>query len=153
MGYSFIIGIISVVLAYLLGIPLGTVMALKKDKLVDKLGTIYIIFIIAVPSLAYIFLFKTIGSKLFNLPGVLDVLSNDWTIYILPVVSLALPSVAGLMKWIRRYMIDQMNSDYVKFARAKGLSQKERIIKLNEMARNQIKILQRNTVKILENKK
>ena len=31
-------------------------------------------------------------------------------------VSLALPSIANLMKWMRRYMIDQMNSDYVKFA-------------------------------------
>ena len=29
------------------------------------------------------------------------------------------------MKWMRRYMIDQMNSDYVKFARAEGLSEKE----------------------------
>ena len=42
--------------------------------------------------------------------------------YILPIVSLALPSIANLMKWIRRYMIDQMNSDYVKFARSGGLT-------------------------------
>jgi len=45
--------------------------------------------------------------------------------YILPIISLALPSVASLMKWLRRYMIDQMNSDYVKFARAGGLSEGE----------------------------
>ena len=45
--------------------------------------------------------------------------------YILPIVSLALPSIANLMKWIRRYMIDQMNSDYVKFARAGGLTEGE----------------------------
>ncbi len=45
--------------------------------------------------------------------------------YILPIISLALPSVANLMKWLRRYMIDQMNSDYVKFARAGGLSEGE----------------------------
>ena len=43
--------------------------------------------------------------------------------YILPVISLALPSVANLMKWLRRYMIDQMNADYVKFARSGGLSE------------------------------
>ena len=41
----------------------------------------------------------------------------------LPVISLALPSVANLMKWLRRYMIDQMNSDYVKFARSGGMSE------------------------------
>ena len=125
MGYSFTIGLISVILSYLLGIPLGTVMALKKDKFVDKIGTFYIVFIIAVPSLAYIFLFKSIGQKLFGLPGTFDLQLNTWTIYILPIISLALPSVAGFMKWIRRYMIDQMNSDYVKFARSGGLSEGE----------------------------
>ena len=45
--------------------------------------------------------------------------------YVLPIVSLALPSVANLMKWLRRYMIDQMNSDYVKFARSGGLTEGE----------------------------
>ena len=45
--------------------------------------------------------------------------------FILPIVSLALPSVANLMKWLRRYMIDQMNSDYVKFARSGGPSESE----------------------------
>ncbi len=124
MGYSFIIGIISVVLSYLLGVPLGILMARKKDKLVDKIGTVYIIFIIAVPSLAYIFLFKAIGFKL-GLPTLFDVDSTSKLMYVLPIISLSLPSVAGLMKWIRRYMIDQMNSDYVKFARSGGLSESE----------------------------
>ena len=41
--------------------------------------------------------------------------SKNKLMYILPIVSLALPQVANLMKWLRRYMIDQMNSDYVKF--------------------------------------
>ena len=48
-----------------------------------------------------------------------------WAMYVLPIISLALPSIAGLMKWLRRYMIDQMNSDYVKFARSGGLSESE----------------------------
>lgn len=124
MGYSFLIGIISVVAAYLLAVPLGIMMARKKDGLLDKLGTIYIIFIIAVPSLAYIFLFRSIGGK-FGLPITFNMDSFHWTMYVLPIISLALPSIAGLMKWLRRYMIDQMNSDYVKFARAGGLSEGE----------------------------
>ena len=124
MGYSFSIGICAVVISYLLGVPLGILMARKKDKLVDKLGTIYIIFIIAVPSLAYIFLFKAIGYKM-GLPTVFNVDSTSKLMYVLPVVSLSLPSIASLMKWLRRYMIDQMNSDYVKFARSGGLSESE----------------------------
>ncbi len=124
IGYSFVIGIISVLLAYLLSVPLGIWMALRKDKLVDKIGTVYIVFIIAVPSLAYIFLFKAIGYNM-GLPTNFDLEHPSWTMYILPIVSLALPSVANLMKWLRRYMIDQMNSDYVKFARSGGLTERE----------------------------
>ena len=43
MGYSFVIGIISVILAYTVAMPLGVLMALKKDKFIDKLGTFYIV--------------------------------------------------------------------------------------------------------------
>ena len=121
---TLIVTVVSTLLAYLIGVPLGILMARKKDKLVDKLGTIYIVFIIAVPSLAYIFLFKAIGYKM-GLPTVFNVDSTSKLMYVLPVVSLALPSIASLMKWLRRYMIDQMNSDYVKFARSGGLSESE----------------------------
>ncbi len=124
MGYSFVIGIISVILAYLLAVPLGVVMALNKDKLIDKLGTLYIIFIMAVPSLGYIFIFRAIGSSM-KLPTTFDMQAPTWLMYILPIISLSLPSIANLMKWLRRYMIDQMNSDYVKFARSGGLSEGE----------------------------
>lgn len=124
-GYSFVIGIISVIITYLIGVPLGILMARKKDKLADKLGTIYIVFIMAVPSLAYIFMFKSIGGSVFNLPTVFDTDSGNVLMYFLPILSLSLPAAAGIMKWLRRYMIDQMNSDYVKFARAGGLSESE----------------------------
>ena len=125
MGYSFTCGICAVALAYLLAVPMGTLMALRKDKFLDKVGTVYIMFITAVPSLAYIFLFRAIGSSLFSLPTTFDMENPTWLMYVLPIISLALPSVANLMKWLRRYMIDQMNSDYVKFARSGGLSEGE----------------------------
>ena len=124
VGYSFVIGIMSILLAYFLGVPLGIVMARNKDKLVDKILTCYIVFIIAVPSLAYIFLFKAIGGEL-GLPTTFDMDAATKLVFVLPVVSLALRSIADLMKWMRRYMIDQMNSDYVKFARSGGLSENE----------------------------
>lgn len=124
VGYSFVIGIMSILLAYFLGVPLGIVMARNKDKLVDKILTCYIVFIIAVPSLAYIFLFKAIGGEM-GLPTTFDMDAATKLVFVLPVVSLALRSIADLMKWMRRYMIDQMNSDYVKFARSGGLSENE----------------------------
>ncbi len=126
VGYSFIIGIIASAIAYMLGLPLGVLMAKHKDKLVDKIGTLYIVFIIAVPSLAYIFMFRAIGHNLFKLPDTFNMEdTGNIPMYILPIISLALPSIASLMRWLRRFMIDQMNSDYVKFARSGGLSEGE----------------------------
>jgi len=122
---SFVIGLIATFLAYLFGLPIGMVMARRKDKLVDKLGNFYIIFIMSVPALAYIFMFAAIGTKVFNLPYKFATAEVKFLAYILPTVSLTLPQMGNLMKWMRRYMIDQMNSDYVKFARAEGLSEKE----------------------------
>ena len=126
IGTSFIMGIFAMVLAYAVGLPVGVLMARKKDKLADKLGMVYIIFIIAVPSLAYIYLFRYLGTTLFNLPSVFTTYGpGDIRSWILPIISLALPSIASLMLWTRRYVVDQMNSDYVKFAKAKGLNQRE----------------------------
>ena len=122
---SFVIGIIATIISYLFGLPLGILMARRKDKLADKLGNAYIIFIMAVPSLAYIFMFAAAGTTLFKLPYKFATAEVKVLAYILPTISLALPSIGSLMKWMRRYMIDQMNSDYVRFARAEGLSEKE----------------------------
>ena len=124
LGYSFVIGVIASILAYCVGLPIGIIMARKKDKLVDKLGTLYIIFIIACPSLAYIFMVQALG-RAAGLPHYFDLMKETPLMYILPIVSLAMPSIANLMKWLRRYMIDQMNSDYVKFARSGGLTEGE----------------------------
>lgn len=125
IGYSFVIGVIATLLVYILGVPLGLLLALKKDKIADKIGNLYIIFIMAVPSLAYIYIFSTIGSNVFGLPNTWAFAADTLPIYILPIVSLALPSIANMMKWVRRYMIDQMNSDYVKFARSQGFSERQ----------------------------
>ena len=122
---SFVIGLIATILQYIIGLPLGILIARKKDGLADKIGNAYIIFIMSVPSLAYIFMFAALMTKAFGLPYKFANAEVKWMAYILPTISLALPSIGSTMKWMRRYMIDQMNSDYVKFARAEGLSERE----------------------------
>ena len=125
IGNSFIMGIISTLMAYLIGLPIGIAMARKKDGFLDNIGNAYIVFISAVPSLAYIFMLAAFGNAVFHLPYKFATAETKVLAYILPTISLTLPGLGSLMKWMRRYMIDQMNSDYVKFARAEGLSEKE----------------------------
>ncbi|MCI5773195.1 MAG: ABC transporter permease [Erysipelotrichaceae bacterium] len=122
---SLLFGLVSLFIAYLIAIPAGIYMARKKGKFADKLGIVYINFLIAVPSLAFIFFVKQIGQS-FGLPDKFPHFGfGDIRSYILPILILALLNTSSLMMWTRRYMIDQSNADYVKFARAKGLSEKE----------------------------
>ena len=122
---SYLFGILSLILEYLIGLPAGMAMARTKDKALDKAGIVYINVMIAVPSLAFILFMKLIGFKL-GLPDKFPQLGfSDIKSYIMPVVILSLLGTPGLMMWSRRFMIDQSNSDYVKFARAKGLSERE----------------------------
>ena len=122
---SMIFGVIALLLAYLIAIPAGILMASKKGKLPDHIGTIWINFMIAVPSLAFIFF----GRQIFYLLGLPQSFpqlgAHDIRSYIPAIVILALMNTGSLMLWTRRYMLDQSSSDYVKFARAKGLSQSE----------------------------
>jgi len=126
MEISFTMGIIALFFSYLISIPLGIFMASKKNGLIDKIGMGYIVFVIAVPTLAYIYLFRFVGTTVFRLPDSFPKLgAGELSSWVLPIISLSLPSVAGLLMWVRRYMVDQTTAEYVRFARSKGLSQQE----------------------------
>ena len=50
--------------------------------------------------------------------------AKDPVSWILPLVSMSLGGIAGYALWVRRYMVDELNKDYIKLARAKGLPYK-----------------------------
>jgi oligopeptide transport system permease protein len=126
ISQSMLFGTLALLIAYVLSIPAGMSMASHKGQLRDKIGTVYINFMIAVPSLAFIFLARVLFSSLFALPDKFSILgAHDVRSYVLPIITLALLDTSSIMLWTRRYMIDQSSADYVKFARAKGLSQRE----------------------------
>ena len=114
------LGAIAMALSLLLGIPLGIAMARSKGKWPDKLGTGFIVFLQAAPSAVYFLFIQMYATKGTGLPMLYtDSKPISW---ILPIISLALPSIANYGMWMRRYMVDQANQDYVKLARAKGVS-------------------------------
>ncbi len=123
---SAIIGLISVVITYLLGIPLGILMARFKNRLFDTGTTALLSFLMALPSIAFIYIFRFAFGKLFGLPDTFPVLgASSPKSYLFPGVLLGLMSIPSMAIWIRRYFIDLQTSDYVRFARAKGLSESE----------------------------
>lgn len=119
IGISMKVGLISMVVSLPLGMALGVLMARSKGGFADKLGNAYIVFIQAVPNAVYFIFIQLYGSDLFGLSMLYK--ETEWTSLILPVISLALPSISSYAMWLRRYMVDETNKDYIKLARAKGV--------------------------------
>lgn len=122
MGYSAAFGLASMLLSMGLGMPLGMLMARKKDKLIDHIGTGYSVLVRSVPSIIYLFLIQVWVSRILGLPILFY--KNRPESWFLPVISLSISSIAWYAIWLRRYMVDEENKDYIKFARVKGFSQK-----------------------------
>lgn len=123
---SSIIGLFGILIQYVIGIPLGLLMARYKHKLFDTVSTATLSFLMALPSIAFIYIFRLAMGALFGLPATFPALgAQDVRSYILPSLILGILSAPGLAVWVRRYIIDQQSSDYVRFARAKGLSESE----------------------------
>lgn len=119
ISISMKIGLISMVVSLPLGMALGVLMARSKGGIADKLGNAYIVFIQAVPNAVYFIFIQLYGSDLFGVSMLYK--ETEWTSLILPVISLALPSISSYAMWLRRYMVDETNKDYIKLARAKGV--------------------------------
>ena len=117
--YSLRFGLISMAVSLPLGMILGIAMALNKGGILDKLGNGYIVVIQAVPNAIYFLLIQVYGSELLNC-SMLYREGNPITV-VLPILTLAMPSIASYGMWLRRYMVDETNKDYIKLARAKGV--------------------------------
>ncbi len=116
-------GLLSMVLSMALGIPLGSAMARSKNRLWDKFGTVFIVLVNAVPSAVYYIYIQSYGSMALGVSMLFD--AGNWVSWILPVVSMSLGNIAYYAMWLRRYMVDELNKDYVRLARAKGVNSKD----------------------------
>jgi len=118
--YSVYFGLAAMALSLVFGITLGIAMARSKNRFWDKLGTGYIVIINAVPAAVYYLFLQLYCSNIFKLPILFNI--DNPRSWILPAISMSLGGSASYAMWMRRYMVDEMNKDYVKLARAKGLA-------------------------------
>lgn len=127
------LGLISVVFSMVVGVLLGILQARHKDRLADHIGTAYTIFVNSVPALVSYSLILIFGSRVLGLPSMYST-RNPGPSSILPLICLSIGSIAWWALWTRRYMIDEINKDYIKLARVKGMSTKK--IMLRHVLRN-----------------
>jgi len=109
------------IVAFVLSVPLGAIAALRPGKVLDKFLVTLSLIGLATPQffLGQVILLFT--SVKFNLVQFGD---GPWTHLIFPALTLALPAIGRLTMVVRSAMIDELNSQYVKAARAKGVSRR-----------------------------
>ena len=125
-------GVLAMLLSLVLGIPLGLIMGQYKGRWPDKLGTALIVLIQAVPAAVYFLYIQMYGTAAVGV-GLLFNAAN-WRYWVLPVCSMSLANLAFYAMWLRRYMVDESNKDYVRLARAKGVCGRD--IALHHVFRN-----------------
>ena len=121
MGISFKIGIFAVILELALGYPFGILMAKYQNGWFDRIGKGYIMIIDAIPGVAYYYIWMALLCNLIKLPYVYD--ADNVLSYLPAIITMGVTGASGIGLWVRRYMVDEFNADYVKFARSKGLSE------------------------------
>ena len=126
MVVSMRIGLISLGISLVLGVVFGVLQARYKDKLFDNLGTAYTVIVNAVPHLVIYTIIMIAGASLLGLPMRYDATAEKpWLTMVLPIICLSVASTAGYMLWTRRYMVDELNKDYIRLAKLKGLSDRK----------------------------
>lgn len=123
-GISMKLGVTALCISLVLGVLLGILQTVFKEHLFDHLGTVYTVFVNAVPALVSYSLVLVFGSKVLGLPALYST-RNPGPSSTLPIVCLSLASIAGYALWTRRYMVDELTRDYIKLAKVKGLNTRE----------------------------
>ncbi|MBQ2244651.1 MAG: ABC transporter permease [Oscillospiraceae bacterium] len=136
VGLSFIMGAIAFVLELLIAIPLGVIAATKQYSKTDYTISIIALAGISLPTFFFASLLKLLFSvKLgwFDLYGLVGRNYEQLTPFgqfmdkanhlVMPVMVLTVLSIGGLMRYTRTNMLEVLNADYIRTARAKGLSE------------------------------
>lgn len=119
---SFLIGFIAYILECLIGYPLGIYLARRRNKILDKSLNFIHAISISFPKIIQLYLFLILFMVVFNLPVTFEI--NNIFTYIAPLASIVFLGSLSVAYWTKKYLILELDKDYVKFAISKGLDEK-----------------------------
>jgi oligopeptide transport system permease protein len=133
-GYSARLGFLALSLAVVLGIPFGVIAALNRNTIIDYVTLFLSTVGISVPSFVLgIFLIIVFASKL----RIIKIVQADWSspgAWLVPAAILGFNTFAYITRLTRSTLLEVMQQDYIRTARAKGLA--ERVVIIRHMLRN-----------------
>ncbi|AYH46639.1 ABC transporter permease [Dickeya fangzhongdai] len=121
------LGGVSLLLALTVAIPLGVLAAVFRDTWVDRLAMLVSVLGQAMPNFWFalvLILIFAVGLKWLPVAG-----NASWQNFVLPAVALGYYAMPSLMRLTRSGMLDVLGSDYIRTARAKGLSAFKVVVK------------------------
>lgn len=133
---------IAAVIVLLVALPVGTLAGANRNSTLDRLTTVLAASGVAIPSFWLGLLLITVFSlKLGWFPAFGYVSMTDDPVasvrsLVLPALALAMPSAAAVTRMVRSNIVEAMNQDYVRTARAKGL--RERVVVVRHALRNSL---------------
>ena len=141
MGVSFAVALIATIFEFLIAIPLGVTAATHQYSIRDYIVTVLVMIGISLPSFFFGQLLKNIFAiqlEWFPASGLIDaskdltglplLMDQMWHLFI-PILTVVILSIGGRMRMTRTNMLEVLNSDYIRTARAKGLKEKVVIYK------------------------
>lgn len=138
---TLLLTLVVIFMTWSVGVPLGIISAIKKESAFDRLLTVLASVGMAIPSFffAILMLIFAVKSGWFPVGGLTSYNFNEMSFFgkffdiakhlVLPSLVLFTISLSGLQRQMRANMLEVLDSDYVKFARAKGLSENKVIFK------------------------
>ncbi len=136
--YSFALGLISFILQILIAIPLGISAARKQYSLTDYSSTVISMVCISMPTFFLATILKLIFAVKLGWLDITGMQSRDYHTlsefgkfldvakhFIMPAITLTVVSIGSLMRYTRTNMLEVLNSDYIRTARAKGVPEKK----------------------------
>ena len=142
LGTSFLVAAVATVFEFMIAIPLGITAATHQYSIRDYFVTVLVLIGISLPSFFFGQMLKDIfANKLgwFPVSGMKDAsltYANEWEAFVdyirhmfLPILTFVVLSIGGRMRTTRTNMLEVLNSDYIRTARAKGLKERKVIYK------------------------
>jgi len=127
------LNLISLFAALPFGLFFGIVAAINKNTLVDHLVSLMVVLFISIPSFIYAAgLQYFVGYKWKWLPLIYDPAAHGWAQFrsmILPMLALSFDPIARVARYLRAELIENINSDYMLLAKAKGLTFRQSIMR------------------------
>lgn len=114
------LGAVALLLAVAVAIPLGVLAAIYRDSWVDRLALMIAVVGQAMPNFWFaltLILIFSVGLQWLPVAG-----NESWLHFVLPAIALGYYAMPSLMRLTRAGMLDVLGSDYIRTARAKGLS-------------------------------